>query len=122
MGESDTEPPVKDEVPDPAPSQNGVEANGDDEKQDDAVIGSAAIRPIFLGNLMPSYTIEDVTHLFDNASFRSKLEFPTTEEFREFPVDHIDVKRGFCFVFLKDAETESFKNDAEAFVKALNGM
>jgi hypothetical protein len=91
------------------------EANGDD----DAVVGSAAIAPIFMGNLMPEYTTDHVTQLFENSP---SLSLSLDREYRPFPVDHIDLKRGYCFVFLKDADSQSFMNDIEAFVKAINGM
>jgi hypothetical protein len=37
-------------------------------------------------------------------------------------VDRIDIKRGFCFVFLKDAASQEEKDQIEAFVAAIQGM
>lgn len=120
MAENDLEPVKSDPSsaldPTPSSSQNGEEQKP--REGNDMVIGSAAIRPIFLGNLKPEYTAEDITRIFENPSSLSSLD----RTFREFPVDHIDLKRGFCFVFLKDADTESYKNDAVAFIEAINGM
>lgn len=79
---------------------------------DDAVIGSAAIRPIFLGNLMPSCTGEAVESMFES---------PPKEDLPALSVDRVDMKRGFCFVFLKDVTTQSQKDDAERFVTNING-
>jgi hypothetical protein len=90
------------------------ETNGDD----DAMVGSAAIAPIFIGNLMPEST-DHLTRLFEDSS---SLSLSLDREYRPFPVDHIDLKRGYCFVFLKDADSQSFKDDIEAFVKEINGM
>lgn len=82
------------------------------------VIGSAALRPVFLGNLSNTYTAEDVTAIFEGP------QQPANQEtvYSPIPVDRIDLKRGYCFVFLKDAVTQQDKEQAELFVAALNGM
>jgi len=77
---------------------------GEDSKPDDAVIGSAAMRPVFLGNLIPGYSTESILDIF-----------------KDIRVDRVDQKRGFCFVFLKDAEHQSEKERIEAFVSDING-
>ena len=79
--------------------------------------GSGAIRPIFLGNLMPNYSVEDVTRIFEHPG-----ELNLNEETRSFPVDRIDVKRGFCFVFLKDAKSQASIDEIETFLRLINGM
>jgi RNA recognition motif-containing protein len=108
--------------PERTESRNGAasfRADSNNNHGDDAVVGSPAIRPVFLGNLMPDYTLDDITRMFENSS--SNLP-PLNREYRPFYVDHIDQKRGYCFVFLKDAPSQSYKNDIEDFVEAINGM
>jgi arginine/serine-rich splicing factor 4/5/6 len=82
------------------------------------VIGSAALRPVFLGNLSNTYAAEEVTAIFEGP------QQPTVGDtvYAPIPVDRIDLKRGYCFVFLKDAVTQQDKEQAELFVAALNGM
>ena len=85
--------------------------------EDDAVIGSPALRPIFLGNLVPNYSPERVMEIFE------KPVQPKAEKtYDPLAVERIDQKRGYCFIFLKDAKTQSDKDRAEAFVSDLNGM
>jgi hypothetical protein len=79
----------------------------------DTVIGSAALRPVFLGNLIPVYTPETVCAVFER---------PTIPNSEPVLVDRVDVKRGYCFVFLKDARNESDKRRIEEFVSKINGM
>ena len=83
------------------------------------VIGSAAIRPVFLGNLKTTYTAPEV-----EAIFTRPILPPGTEEgtFQPFDVDRVDLKRGYCFLFLKDATSQAQKESAERFVEAINGM
>jgi arginine/serine-rich splicing factor 4/5/6 len=86
----------------------------------DPVVGSTALRPLFLGNLNNDYAPEDVTATFE-APFqpeRADGEPP----FEPIPVDRIDVKRGYCFVFLKDAKNEADKERIEAYLKAIQGV
>lgn len=84
---------------------------------DDPVIGSAALRPVFLGNLIPGYVPEQVTDIFEKPS-QPKAD----KTYEPIPVDRIDQKRGYCFVFLKDAKTQTDKEQAEAFISDINGM
>ncbi len=91
------------------------------------VIGSAALRPVFLGNLSNTYTAEDVTAIFEGpqqppAGKEGGENGSQTRVYSPIPVDRIDLKRGYCFVFLKDAVTQQDKEQAELFVAALNGM
>jgi RNA recognition motif-containing protein len=98
-------------------SNNGRDAAGG-RGGDDAVIGSTSLRPVFLGNLDLDYRSEEVVAIFEkpveppNASMR----------YSPIPVDRIDLKRGYCFVFLKDVSTQSEKEQAERFVQDINGM
>ena len=46
----------------------------------------------------------------------------TPGKFKPIPVDRLDQKRGYCFVFLKDAVVQEDKDNAEQFVEAISGM
>jgi len=94
------------------------EAQGVDENKND-VIGSAALRPIFLGNLNVGCKHEDIIAIFERPIVPPDAD---ADSFRSMPVDRIDYKRGYCFVFLKDATTEDFKEMAQRFVNDINGM
>jgi hypothetical protein len=103
--------------------ENGERKTTFADDDSDKVVGSPAIRPIFMGNLMPDCTTEDVTRLFENPAGILPSSSPVLERtYRPFPVDHVDLKRGFCFVFLKDATSQSLKNEIDAFVEVINGM
>jgi splicing factor, arginine/serine-rich 4/5/6 len=82
------------------------------------VIGSSALRPVFLGNLQTPYSVEDVVAIFE----RPQQPPGSKTRFTPIPVDRIDVKRGYCFVFLMDALTQADKENAELFVLDINGM
>lgn len=75
-----------------------------------------AMRPIFMGNLMPEYSVDDVSRIFEKPE-----ELNLNGETRSFPVDRVDVKRGFCFVFLKDGDS-SMRKEVESFLNLINGM
>jgi hypothetical protein len=90
------------------------EGDGDDTGE---VIGSSAMRPVFLGNLIPGYDPELVTAIFERPQ---QPKANTT--YARVPVDRIDQKRGYCFVFLKDATSQADKERAERFVSDINGM
>lgn len=81
------------------------------------VVGSAALRPVFLGNLVPEFSTEKIEELFN-----SPIQPKEGDNFKPIPVDRVDIKRGFCFVFLKDAASQEDKEQAEAFVAAISGM
>ncbi|GKY99798.1 hypothetical protein MPSEU_000933600 [Mayamaea pseudoterrestris] len=89
----------------------------DEVSASDPVIGSAALRPLFLGNLFMDYSPETVKETFE-------LPFQPSANltFESIPVDRIDNKRGFCFVYLKDAKSEADKERIEAYVKAIEGV
>jgi hypothetical protein len=93
---------------------NGRNAGGEGE-----VVGSAAMRPVFLGNLRTDYSASEVSAIFSRP-----IVPPGTPEgtYNPIPVDRCDLKRGYCFVFLKDALTQADKERAEKFVSAINGM
>jgi hypothetical protein len=114
MADEEQQPPpanMEEEIPGPPAEQNG-DSTGE-------VIGSAAIRPVFLGNLKPNYVSEEVEEIFTRP-----IAPPGTPEgtYTPFPVDRVDLKRGYCFVFLKDAASQADKDMAERFVAGLNGM
>jgi len=105
-----------------APREQGESEGHQDNENNDSgskVIGSAAMRPVFLGNLIPEYSSDKILELFTRP-----IPPPgaTEETYRPIPVDRVDVKRGFCFVFLKDAASQEDKEQAEKFVEALTGM
>ena len=85
----------------------------------DDVIGSPALRSIFLGNLHLGYTTDDVRDVFEKPHVP-----PNAPEgyYESIPVERIDVKRSYCFVFLKDASTQERKEKVEKFVSDINGM
>ena len=79
--------------------------------EDHAVIGSAEIRPIFLGNLMPNCSGEAVLSMFEHSP-RKDLPAPV--------VDRVDMKCGYCFV-LKAVTAQSLKKGVRLFVTVING-
>jgi hypothetical protein len=85
--------------------------------------GSLALRPLFFGNLTTNYSTDQITQIFENPlSFESLRNHADSATFRSIPVDRIDVKRGYCFVFLKDATSAEDKERIEAFATAIHGM
>jgi hypothetical protein len=122
-----TAPPSEEAAPSAATREttaentNGV-SGGEDRaasEQSGGDPGSAAIRPVFLGNLTPTYTHDDVVNIFHKPVVPPGME---EENFKPVAVDRLDQKRGYCFVFLRDAETLADKDNAEKFVSAINGM
>ena len=81
------------------------------------IIGSSALPPVFLGNLLSTYRADAVTALFERPIQPSQKTV-----YHSVPVDRIDIKRGYCFVFLKDALTQADKDNVEGFVLDINGM
>ena len=109
---------------DPTTTEVGADAKSSTDKDDKAdsvenVVGSAAMRPIFLGNLKPNYEADDV-----KAMFHKPINPPGSEPgaFKPINVERLDQKRGYCFVFLKDAITAADKDNAERYVAAISGM
>eukprot|EP00559_Dactyliosolen_fragilissimus_P006230 CAMPEP_0184871380 /NCGR_PEP_ID=MMETSP0580-20130426/40687_1 /TAXON_ID=1118495 /ORGANISM="Dactyliosolen fragilissimus" /LENGTH=384 /DNA_ID=CAMNT_0027374033 /DNA_START=925 /DNA_END=2079 /DNA_ORIENTATION=+ len=77
------------------------------------IIGSAHIRPVFLGNLSMECIAEDIEDLFIR---------PIIDVGGPIPVDRVDLKRGFGFVFLQDAKVQADKDRTERYVSHINGM
>jgi hypothetical protein len=103
-------PPAGEPAAPPAQHRNGDSGE---------VVGSAAIRPVFLGNLVTNYSASTVQELFEKP-----IVPPNTPDgtYTPIPVDRVDLKRGYCFVFLKDAICQADKDNCERFVSALTGM
>eukprot|EP00984_Skeletonema_dohrnii_P021927 scaffold11059_cov72-Skeletonema_dohrnii-CCMP3373.AAC.1 len=90
----------------------------------------SGIRPIFLGNLSHSALSSDVEHMFRNPVSRGSSYGTNGEEKEEgmaseiapFDLDRVDMKRGYCFVFMQEPKTIEEKNRIEAYVGEINGM
>jgi hypothetical protein len=82
-------------------------------------MGALELRPVFLGNLKTGYTSTELTDIFNRPI--APLSAPPGK-FYPIPVDRVDLKRGYCFVFLKDATSQAHKDMAEQFVSDINGM
>ena len=83
------------------------------------------MRPVFLANLHSGYTTEDVIAIFERPMLPPSLAREQEESGRDHGpvvVDRIDVKRGYCFVFLKDAQDYNDLKRIERFVMEINGM
>jgi len=76
------------------------------------VVGSAHFRPIFLGNLDLHVTAEEISDIFT----RPALDVPPM------PVERVDLKRGFAFVFLKDAKTQEDKERVQRYIDGIQGL
>jgi arginine/serine-rich splicing factor 4/5/6 len=82
--------------------------------------GNLYLRPIFMGNLSHGCVASDVENMFQNpVSTGGAMDGEVNSPF---PVDRVDMKRGYCFVFLKDPESRAEKERAENFVQEMNGM
>lgn len=116
-GEEEKPPEAEEAISEEAPNSAAPEAEPAAESE--GLVGSAAIRPVFLGNLKGVFEAEQVTEIFSKPIIP-----PGTEEgkYSPFAVDRVDLKRGYCFVFLKDAPSQGYKEQAESFVAAINGM
>lgn len=92
--------------------------------------GGMAIRPIFLGNLSHGCLASDVEGLFLHpvatgmGGMGGDAHDPDGMGDRPAPfaVDRVDMKRGYCFVFLKDADTLAEKDRVEQYVADIGGM
>ncbi|KAK1734497.1 hypothetical protein QTG54_014745 [Skeletonema marinoi] len=90
----------------------------------------SGIRPIFMGNLSHSALSSDVEHMFRNPVSRGSSYGTNGEEKEEgmaseiapFDLDRVDMKRGYCFVFMQEPKTIEEKNRLEAYVGEINGM
>jgi len=91
----------------------------DDSRSSNDVLGSPALRSIFLGNLQLGYMPDDVREIFE----KPRVPPNSPEGFYDpIPVERIDVKRSYCFVFLRDATSQEGKEKIEKFVSDINGM
>ena len=104
------QPPPQD-MPDTGYGQQMINPNGEAPRESN-LIGSAHIRPIFLGNLDINVTAEEISDLFT----RPAMNMPP------FDVERVDLKRGFAFVFLADAKCEEDKDRIRRYVDGLQGM
>merc|ERR1740117_2803498 len=92
-----------------------------EEATTDSIVGGAAMRPVFLGNLKDNFSADDIMNIF-HAPMSIATPSADQDVFRPIPVDRLDQKRGYCFVFLKDAVDATDKDNAERFVAAISGM
>jgi len=86
---------------------SGGAHNGND------IMGSIPMRPIFFGNLSAYCNAQDIEDIFHR---------PVINIGGPISVDRVDLKRGFCFVFLQDAKTLLDKDRTERYVSQINGM
>ena len=80
---------------------------------------SLEMRPVFLGNLKTGYSATGVTEIFTRPIGPRNSD---PEKYCPLAVDRVDLKRGYCFVFLKDATSQAEKDSAERLVSDINGM
>lgn len=88
-------------------------ASGDDGE------GPISLRGIFLGNLTMGFRSEEVMDIFNKPIVPRDLP---ESSYKPMPVDRVDIKRGYCFVFLKDVANMAEKLEVERFVSDINGM
>ena len=82
-----------------------------------------ALRPLFFGNLLLDYSTDEITNLFEHPERIAALSnHINTNEAQPIYIDRIDIKRGYCFVFLKDATSLQEKQRIESFCMTINGM
>lgn len=84
--------------------------------------GSFNMRPIFLGNISYEASPADVQDIFLNPFVPYSPEGSGIDPNAPIEIDHVDMKRGFCFVFLKDVSTEAEKVRIEHYVSEINGL
>jgi hypothetical protein len=102
--------------------------NNSNSHYNDTHDGSAtnmALRPLFIGNLLPNYSTDQIRKLFEHPEeFQDVLPRNTNDEPPpvSIPVDRIDIKRGYCFVFFKDATSLQEKQRIESFCMSISGM
>ena len=71
-----------------------------------------AIRSVFFGNLRPDCETDDILDIFRR---------PLLPGYEAVNVQRIDLKKGFCFVFFKDAKNPDERERTERYVMELNG-
>ena len=80
--------------------------------------GHVSVRPVFLGNLSPGFKSEDIAEIFS----RPIVPADAPAAYDPVAVDRVDIKKGFCFVFLKDVPSVAEKIQIESFVALIQGM
>lgn len=90
------------------PPNNGNGGNSGN----DAMIGSSHLRPVFMGNLEYGCTVEDLEDLFKRP----------LRGMEPIPIDRVDLKRGYAFVFFQEARSQNDKDRLERYVDEINGM
>lgn len=101
---------------------DGIDAHGGEVDHSGSGGGSFSMRPIFLGNVSYEATPADVQDIFTNPFAPYSPEGSGIDPNAPIYVDHVDMKRGFCFVFLKDVSTEAEKVRIEHYVSEINGL
>lgn len=71
-------------------------------------------RPVFIGNLSTMCNIKDIEDIFERPILNG-VHGPIE-------IERIDLKRGFGFVFLKNARSLDERDAVEKYVGDLNGM
>mmetsp|Transcript_5951 Transcript_5951/g.8465 ORF Transcript_5951/g.8465 Transcript_5951/m.8465 type:complete len:108 (+) Transcript_5951:59-382(+) len=100
---------------------NGGGGGGDFASNGDGNGTSSRLRPVFLGNITNhGYQAEDVHRIFETPMIPNGT--PDGTYTKPFPVDRVDMKRGYCFVFLKDVSNDEDKSKTEQYISAINGM
>jgi hypothetical protein len=108
--------PDEDDMPPRRNNNDTATNNSNNDTFDDSTM---ALRPLFFGNLVPNYSTDQITKLFEHPEeFRNVLP----NDISPIPIDRIDIKRGYCFVFFKDATSVQEKQRIESFCMTINGM
>lgn len=81
--------------------------------------GPYSLRGVFLGNLTMGFRSEEIMDIFTRPIVPPELP---EANYKPIAVDRVDIKRGYCFVFLKDVKTAEDKEQVERFVSDINGM
>ena len=81
--------------------------------------GPYSLRGVFLGNLTMGFRSEEIIEIFTKPIVPRDLP---ESSYQPIAVDRVDIKRGYCFVFLKDVATLAEKEQVERFVSDINGM
>lgn len=85
----------------------------------DGAEGPVSLRGVFLGNLTLGFRSEEVMEIFTKPIVPHDIPEST---YKPIAVDRVDMKRGYCFVFLKDVASMAEKEQVERFVSDMNGM
>ncbi|CAB9508178.1 Serine/arginine-rich splicing factor [Seminavis robusta] len=117
MNEDDQSGEVKDTAPAPEESGDGVPAAA--AAGGSSSEGPVSLRGVFLGNLSMGFRTEEVTEIFTKPIIPRDLPEDT---YKPVAIDRVDLKRGYCFVFLKDVANMAEKEQVERFVSDINGM